>query len=87
MAKLLGPRRAIRRIPQGFTSMNNFMRMELEEVADCHFRAHLNESYGHPAYVQGALQAVMNLSDAKDPQVVILESKPQSVSLDVRWAP
>ncbi|HVE86534.1 MAG TPA: DUF2378 family protein [Myxococcales bacterium] len=86
MARLMGPRRSLLRLPQGVPSVNNFTRMELEEVEPCHFRAHLNEYY-HPAYVQGAIHAAMTIADAKDIQVVILDSRPESISLDVRWAP
>src|SRR6185295_10580293 len=73
MAKLMGPRRSMLRLPDSFTAMNNFMRMELEEVAPNHFRLHLNETYGHPAYVQGAVQAAMSLADAKDLKVDIVD--------------
>jgi uncharacterized protein (TIGR02265 family) len=51
-----------------------------------HFRVHVNETYGHPAYVQGAMQAALSLADAKNLQVVILETKAQSISVDVRWS-
>jgi len=67
--------------------MNNFMKMELHEVGPNHFQVHVHETYGHPAYVQGAMQAAMILADAKDLRVVIVESKAQSISVDVRWAP
>src|SRR5205823_9140736 len=73
MARLMGPRRSLLRLPQAFTSVNNFMKMELEEVEPTHFLVHVNETYGHPAYVQGAMQAAMSLADARDLQVVILE--------------
>ncbi|HZN94886.1 MAG TPA: DUF2378 family protein [Myxococcales bacterium] len=86
LAKLMGPRRAMLRLPQVFTSMNNYMRLDLEEMEPSHFRVHINDAYGHPAYAQGALQAAMSLADAKDLQVVILDSAPE-ISLDVRWAP
>lgn len=85
MAKLLGPRRALLRLPQGFTSVNNFMKMELEERAPNYFRVYLNETYGNPAYVRGALMAAMNIAGAKDPQAVIVEAKGDGVSVDVRW--
>jgi len=85
MARLMGPRRSLLRLPQVFTSMNNFMKMELQEVEPCHFRVHVNETYGHPAYVQGAMRAAMSLASAKDLQVNILESETQGISLEVRW--
>ncbi|HEY8207486.1 MAG TPA: DUF2378 family protein [Myxococcaceae bacterium] len=85
MAKLMGPRRSMLRLPDSFTAMNNFMRMKLEEVAPNHFRLHLNETYGHPAYVQGAVQAAMSLADAKDLKVDIVDFTTQKVLVDVRW--
>src|SRR3954466_2172101 len=60
MARLMGPRRSMLRLPQSFTAMNNFMKMELHEVEPNHFQVHVHETYGHPAYVQGALQAAMS---------------------------
>jgi uncharacterized protein (TIGR02265 family) len=86
MARLMGPRRSMLRLPQVFTGVNNFMTMELQEMAPTHFRVHVNESYGHPAYVLGAMQAAMRLADAKDLQVEILDSTAQKVSVEVRWA-
>ena len=87
MARLMGPRRSMLRLPQVFSSVNNFMKMELTEMEPGHFRAHVNEDYGHPAYVQGAMTAAMNLADAKGLQVSILDAQTKGISLDVRWAP
>lgn len=86
MARLMGPRRSMLRLPHSFTGVNNFMKMELQEMAPNHFRVHVNETYGHPAYVQGAMQAAMSLADAKDLKVDIVDSTAQKVSVDVRWA-
>lgn len=85
MAKLMGPRRSMLRLPQSFTSMNNFMKMELQEVEPTHFVVHVDQTYGHPAYVLGAMQAAMSLADAKDLKVSILDFTAQKVSVDVRW--
>lgn len=86
MARLMGPRRSILRLPQVFTSMNNFMKMELAEVEPNHFHVHVSETYGHPAYVLGAMQAAMGLSDAKDLQVKLLDWTAQKVTVDVKWS-
>jgi uncharacterized protein (TIGR02265 family) len=86
MAKLMGPRRSLLRLPQVFTSMNNFMKMELTEVAPNHFHVHVRETYGHPAYVLGAMQAAMALSEAKGLQVKLVDWTEQQVSVDVKWA-
>lgn len=86
MAKLMGPRRSLLRLPQVFTSMNNFMKMELKEVEPNHFQVHVRETYGHPAYVLGAMQAAMALSEAKGLQVNLVDWTAQQVSVDVKWA-
>jgi uncharacterized protein (TIGR02265 family) len=85
MAKLMGPRRSLLRLPQVFTSVNNFMKMELQELEPTHFVVHVDETYGHPAYVQGAMQAAMRLAEAKDLQVRLLDWTAQKVSVDVAW--
>jgi uncharacterized protein (TIGR02265 family) len=86
MARLMGPRRSLLRLPQVFTSMNNFMKMELTEVEPNHFHVHVDQTYGHPAYVLGAMQAAMSLSDAKDLQVILLDWTAQKVSVAVKWS-
>jgi len=86
MARLMGPRRSLLRLPQVFTSVNNFMKMELAEVEPNHFHVHVSETYGHPAYVLGAMQAAMSLSDAKDLQVNLLDWTATKVSVAVKWS-
>lgn len=86
MARLMGPRRSVLRLPQVFTSMNNFMKIELTEVEPTHFLVHVDGTYGHPAYVLGAMQAAMGLTDAKDLQVKLLDWSATKVSVDVKWS-
>jgi len=85
MARLMGPRRSLLRLPQVFTSVNNFMKMELQEVEPTHFLVHVDQTYGHPAYVLGAMQAAMALADAKELQVNLLDWTATKVSVDVKW--
>lgn len=86
MSKLLGPRRSLLRLHEAWASANNFITMKVEELAANDFRVVLNDTYGHPAYMQGVIQSAMKMAGARAPQVLIMEATAQAVCLNVRWA-
>jgi uncharacterized protein (TIGR02265 family) len=85
IARVLGPRRALLRLKEAFPSLNNFMEVILQELKPDHFRMSLNETYGHPEYVQGAVCETMRIAGAKAPVVVIPGATAHYATLDVCW--
>jgi uncharacterized protein (TIGR02265 family) len=87
IAQWVGPRGSILRLPEGCSSVNNYMKMTLEELAPNHFRLHLNETHGCPAYTQGAIEEALTVGGARDLHVAIHAATAEAVCFDVRWSP
>ncbi len=85
IARWQAPRRSLQRLREGFSAVNNFMKVEMEDLGPSHFRMSLNETYGCPAYLQGAIHAAMIYAGAQELQVALQDATASFVSLDVRW--
>lgn len=86
LAKLIGPRRAIARLPQAFSSMNNFIECRHSEDAPNDHRVWFNECYGHPSYFQGGIEAALTATGARSLTVEVAAREGQAVTFRVRWA-
>ncbi|HEY8211049.1 MAG TPA: DUF2378 family protein [Myxococcaceae bacterium] len=87
IARWQSPRSSLQRLWKGFSAVNNFMKVDLEELGDSHFRMSFNETYGCPAYFRGAIHAAMTHARAQELQVAIHDATAHAVSLEVRWRP
>lgn len=86
MARMLGPKRAMYRLNQAFGSLNNFMKLEVKELTPSHFELFVNDCYGRPTYIEGALGAAVRISHNKPFQVRLLEQAPNgAVKIEIRW--
>lgn len=85
MAKLIGPRRAIARLPQAFESMNNFVVCRQTERSPNEHELWLSDCYNHPSYMQGGVEAALTATGAKDLVVEQLARENESVTFRVRW--
>ncbi|HZN91070.1 MAG TPA: DUF2378 family protein [Myxococcales bacterium] len=87
LAQWVGPRGSILRLPEGCSSVNNYMKMMVDELAPNHFRLYLNETHGCPAYAQGAIWEALTVGGAKDLRISIREATVDAACFDIRWAP
>jgi uncharacterized protein (TIGR02265 family) len=86
MARLLGPARAVHRLPDGFKSVNNYMEIKLETVEEGRrYRIWLNETYGHPAYMEGCFRAALELAGARNLTVTVVEVAGESATFEISW--
>lgn len=85
IGRLLGPRRGIARLPQGFEAMNNFMIAKLTELAPTRFHVWLSDTCGQPTYILGALWATMNINALKNLEVRIEKIEGDSVTYEISW--
>lgn len=86
IARLMGPRRGLTRLPQAFEAMNNFMVAKLTELAPNRFQLWLNETYGQPSYVLGALGAAMRINHPKGLDVRIVKTEGNAITFEISWA-
>ena len=85
MAKLMGPRRAIPRLPGAFSSLNNFVLCRPTELSPNEYELWLSDCYNHPSYMKGGLEAALTATGAKELVVEQTAREGESVTFRVRW--
>jgi uncharacterized protein (TIGR02265 family) len=85
IARLMGPRRGLTRLPQAFEAINNFMVAKLTELAPNRFQLWLNEHYGQPSYVLGALTAAVAINRPLQVNVRIVQTDGNAITFEISW--
>ncbi|MBF5043411.1 DUF2378 family protein [Aggregicoccus sp. 17bor-14] len=86
VARMMGPRRMVHRLPHLLASGDNYTRAELLELAPAHYELRMNSEVDMPGYAEGLMEALLGLSGAREPQVQELERGDGHTRFSLRWA-
>ena len=86
VARLMGPRRLVHRLPQLLASGDNYTRAELLERGPAHYELRMNSEVDVPGYAEGLMEALLGLSGARTPHVQELERGGGHTRFALRWA-
>ena len=85
LARMLGPRRTVLRVPQLLEGTDNWSRTEVLERGPCHFELRHNGDLGLPGYLEGVFETLLRHVGAKDAQVRVLERGNGHTRYELRW--
>ena len=85
MVRLLGPRRTLGRMNRNLRTSDNFSMAILTDLGPRQVRVHINEVMDQPSYLQGVLEAIVELAGGKGVQVEIAEVSLPATTYLVRW--
>ena len=83
--RALGPRRLLMRMNHNFRNADNYVQMQLKELAPTAYEVHINETLGIPSYYQGLLEAALEASGAREPQVHHVRTVGSGCTYHVEW--
>jgi uncharacterized protein (TIGR02265 family) len=85
LARMLGPRRTMLRIPQLLEATDNWSRCEVLERGPCHFELRHNGDLDICGYLEGVFECLLRQVGARDPQVRELERGDGHTRYELRW--
>ncbi len=85
VARLLGPRRALRRIDHTFHSADNYVASRLTELSPTCCEVWINEVMEQPGYYQGILEACLQTAGARESRVEIVSREGSGATFRVEW--
>ncbi|HET9451657.1 MAG TPA: DUF2378 family protein [Aggregicoccus sp.] len=85
LARMLGPRRTLHRLPQMLAATDNWSRAEVVEKAPCHFELRLNDDLELPGYLEGTFETLLRQAGAREPRVRTLEKGGGSTLYELKW--
>jgi uncharacterized protein (TIGR02265 family) len=85
LARMLGPRRTVLRLPQLLATTDNWSRPEVLERAPCHFELRLNDDLDLPGYLEGIFETLLRQAGAGAPRVRVLEKGRGSTLFELKW--
>jgi uncharacterized protein (TIGR02265 family) len=85
LARLLGPRRMVLRLPHMLASGDNYTNAEVVERGPCHYEMRMNSAVEAPGYAEGIIEALLRLSGAQAPRVRVLEKGHGSTLFELQW--
>jgi len=85
LARMLGPRRTLLRLPQLLAATDNWSRPLLLERAPCHFELRINDDLDLPGYMEGIFEALLRQAGASHPRVQVLEKGSGGTLLELKW--
>lgn len=87
VSKLIGPRRALLRFAGSSRSSNNYSYMEARQISPNEIELDASPFEGHAEYVQGCLNALIDLTGGKgaDVEVVTFDKHRERLVLRARW--
>ena len=83
--RVIGPRRTLERMTQNFRTANNYTRSELVHLAPQHSELRLSRVHFDDFY-RGLLEAGLEVSGAKAPQVTLARREGDWAVFEVRWS-
>lgn len=83
--RLMGPRRALRKMTQTFRSSNNYLTTELREIAPGHAELTLSETSGSPGYFHGVLYSGLVTAGAKNLTFERKDFDGKRCTFEIRW--
>lgn len=86
MARLIGPRRAIHRLPRNFSVSDNFIQVEVTDVAPASVRVSFSSFPDEPTYYEGVVSAVLQLAGATNIEARVTEVAGESCVIEARWS-
>jgi uncharacterized protein (TIGR02265 family) len=85
LARMLGPRHTLLRLPQLLASTDNWSRPEMLERGPCHFELRLNSDLDAPGYLEGVFETLLRQAGAREPRVRVLEQGHGSTLFELKW--
>jgi uncharacterized protein (TIGR02265 family) len=87
MMKLIGPARSLMRAARSYAATNNYTKVDLNRTGDASFTFGLNEKHTLPQFDMGAIEALLQLSGAKNVRVTLLNQNPEGFTMNLEWDP
>ncbi|QRN96617.1 DUF2378 family protein [Archangium violaceum] len=85
LGRALGPRRLLMRMNHNFRNIDNYVQMQLTELAPTQYEVFINETLGVPSYYQGLLEAALGSTGAREPHVQRVRTDGTSCTYRVEW--
>lgn len=85
LGRALGPRRLLMRLNHNFRNADNYVQMQLKELAPTAYEVHINETLGIPSYYQGIIEAALCASGAREPHVRHVRAEGSGCTYRVEW--
>ncbi|HYO54131.1 DUF2378 family protein [Archangium sp.] len=85
LGRALGPRRLLMRMNHNFRNADNYVQMQLTELAPTAYEVHINETLGMPSYYQGIIEAALGASGAREPHVHHVRTEGSGCTYRVEW--
>jgi uncharacterized protein (TIGR02265 family) len=86
MTRLLGPKRTLERLPQSLRGGNNFSEAKLTLKAMRDYEMVMSEGGTFPEFTAGSIAALLKVSGAKNPRVIIERPAPPAVTFKISWS-
>ncbi len=85
LARMLGPRRVMQRLPQLLASADNWSRPEVLERGPRHFELRLNDDLELPGYVESVVETLLLQVGARNPRARMLERAHGGTLYEIEW--
>ena len=85
LGRALGPRRLLMRMNHNFRNADNYVQLQLKELAPTAYEVHINETLGVPSYYQGILEAALGSTGAREPHVQRVRTDDTHCTYRVEW--
>jgi uncharacterized protein (TIGR02265 family) len=85
LGRALGPRRLLMRMNHNFRNADNYVQMQLTELAPTTYEVWINETLGLPSYYPGILEAALGATGVREPRVQSLRVEGGSCTYRVEW--
>lgn len=85
VGRALGPRRLLMRMNHNFRNADNYVQMQLTQLAPTAYEVLINETLGMPSYYQGIIEAALEAAGAREPHVQRMCMQGSSCTYRVEW--